>query len=69
MKFNATFSWTGDPPSQSRLAFQVKVVYLIEIGTTTESLGKIKKLPTDWNAVQEMRQDTKDRWTALFGEQ
>jgi iron(III) transport system substrate-binding protein len=32
-------------------------------------LGKIKKLSTDWNAVQEMRQDTKDRWTALFGEQ
>jgi iron(III) transport system substrate-binding protein len=33
------------------------------------SLGKIKKLPTDWKAVQEMRQDTKDRWTALFGEE
>jgi hypothetical protein len=32
-------------------------------------LGKIKKLPTDWKAVQEMRQDTKDRWTALFGEE
>jgi len=35
----------------------------------TPSLGKIKKLPTDWKAVQEMRQDTKDRWTTLFGEQ
>jgi iron(III) transport system substrate-binding protein len=31
-------------------------------------LGKIKKLATDWDAVQQMRQDTKDRWAQLFGE-
>jgi len=31
-------------------------------------LGKINKLPTNWAAVAEMRDDTKDRWTAMFGE-
>jgi iron(III) transport system substrate-binding protein len=41
----------------------------VEPPANTPSLGKIKKLPTDWPAVQEMRQDTKDRWTALFGEE
>jgi iron(III) transport system substrate-binding protein len=41
----------------------------VEPPAATPSLGKIKKLPTDWKAVQEMRQDTKDRWTALFGEE
>jgi iron(III) transport system substrate-binding protein len=32
------------------------------------SLGQINKLPTDWKAVQENRQATKDQWTAIFGE-
>ena len=41
----------------------------VEPPAGTPSLGKIKKLPTDWTAVQEMRQDTKDHWTALFGEE
>ncbi|RKX74789.1 MAG: hypothetical protein DRP87_16115 [Spirochaetes bacterium] len=35
----------------------------------TPSLGEIEKLPTDWKSVQRMRQDTKDRWTTLFGEE
>ena len=32
----------------------------------TPTLGKIKKLPTNWWTVKEKRQDTKDRWSALF---
>lgn len=30
------------------------------------ALDKIKRLPTDWKAVQRDRQATKDRWTAIF---
>jgi iron(III) transport system substrate-binding protein len=30
------------------------------------SLDQINKLPTDWKAVQENRQATKDQWTAIF---
>lgn len=31
-------------------------------------LSEIEQMPIDWQAVQENRQDTKDRWTAIFGE-
>ncbi len=34
----------------------------------TPTFGKIKKLPTNWRTVKEKRQDTKDRWSALFGQ-
>jgi iron(III) transport system substrate-binding protein len=34
----------------------------------TPGLGEINKLPTDWGAVAEKREDTKDQWTAIFGE-
>jgi hypothetical protein len=40
----ATLSWTGTPPSQSRLAFQVKVARSAVIGTEPASWGGIKKL-------------------------
>lgn len=32
------------------------------------ALDEINKLPTDWKAVQENRQDTKDKWADIFGE-
>lgn len=32
------------------------------------ALDKIKKLPSNWRAVREERQDTKDKWAELFGE-
>ncbi len=32
------------------------------------ALDQIKKLPTDWVAVRENRQDTKDKWADIFGE-
>ena len=32
------------------------------------ALDQIKKLPTDWKSVREERQNTKDKWTDLFGE-
>ena len=32
------------------------------------ALDKIDKLPTDWKSVQEERQNTKDKWTELFGD-
>lgn len=32
------------------------------------ALDKIKKLPTDWKSVREERQNTKDKWTEMFGE-
>mgnify|MGYP001057459520 CR=1 FL=1 len=31
-------------------------------------LSEIKQMPVDWKNVREMRQETKDRWTAIFGE-
>jgi iron(III) transport system substrate-binding protein len=32
----------------------------------TPSLGQIKRLTTDWRAVREKRQDTKDQFEAIF---
>lgn len=40
----ATLSWTGAPPTQSRLAFQIKVAKLAVVGTEDESWGGIKAL-------------------------
>jgi iron(III) transport system substrate-binding protein len=34
--------------------------------TGTPSLGQIKRLSTDWKAVREKRQDTKDQFEAIF---
>ncbi len=44
MTGNATLSWTGDPPSQSRLAFQVKVAKLSVVEAEHSSWGTIKAL-------------------------
>ena len=40
----ATLSWTGAPPVQSRLAFQIKVARSAIIGTEPTSWGAIKNL-------------------------
>jgi hypothetical protein len=40
----ATLSWTGSPPTQSRLAFQVKVAKLRMIGVEGSTWGGIKGL-------------------------
>jgi len=40
----ATLAWTGTPPTQSRLAFQIKVAKLAVVGTEDESWGGIKAL-------------------------
>jgi hypothetical protein len=40
----ATLAWTGAPPTQSRLAFQIKVAKLAVVGTDDESWGGIKAL-------------------------
>lgn len=40
----ATLSWTGTPPTQSRLAFQIKVARSTIIGTEPSSWGAIKNL-------------------------
>jgi|WetSurMetagenome_2_1015567.scaffolds.fasta_scaffold06610_2 hypothetical protein len=40
----ATLAWTGAAPTQSRLAFQVKVAKLAVVGTEDESWGGIKGL-------------------------
>jgi hypothetical protein len=40
----ATFAWTGAHPTQSRLAFQIKVAKLAVVGTGNESWGGIKTL-------------------------
>jgi hypothetical protein len=40
----ATLSWTGAPPTQSRLAFQIKVAKLAVIGVDGSSWGGIKSL-------------------------
>jgi hypothetical protein len=31
-------------------------------------LNQIKRLPTDWKALQEERQNVSERWLAIFGE-
>jgi hypothetical protein len=40
----ATLAWTGAPPTQSRLAFQIKVAKLAVVGTDDESWGGMKAL-------------------------
>ena len=40
----ATLAWTGAAPTQSRLAFQIKVAKLAVVGTEDESWGGIKAL-------------------------
>lgn len=40
----AVLTWTGTPPTQSRLAFQVKVAKLVQIGVEQQSWGAIKSL-------------------------
>jgi hypothetical protein len=40
----ATLSWTGSPPTQSRLAFQIKVAKLAEVGVEGSTWGGIKSL-------------------------
>ena len=40
----ATLSWTGAPPTQSRLAFQIKVAKLSVIGVQNDTWGAIKAL-------------------------
>jgi len=40
----ATLSWTGAPPTQSRLAFQIKVAKLSVIGVDNDTWGGIKAL-------------------------
>jgi hypothetical protein len=40
----ATLAWTGAPPSQSRLAFQIKVAKLSIIGVENDTWGGIKAL-------------------------
>jgi hypothetical protein len=44
MEGTATLCWTGDPPTQSRLAFQVKVARSALIETESYTWGKIKDL-------------------------
>ncbi|RJR28064.1 MAG: hypothetical protein C4574_05360 [Candidatus Latescibacterota bacterium] len=41
---NAVFSWTGTPPGQSNLAFQIKVAKLAVIGVEDGTWGVIKAL-------------------------
>lgn len=41
---SAVLSWTGEPPTHSRLAFQVKVAKLGKIGVQKESWGAIKRI-------------------------
>ncbi len=40
----ATLSWMGDPPTNSRLAFQVKIARSAVIGTESSSWGEVKAL-------------------------
>lgn len=40
----------------------------VEPPAGTPALDKINKLPTDWKAVKQERQDTKDRWEDMFVE-
>jgi hypothetical protein len=40
----AVLSWTGSPPSQSRLAFQIKIARLRVIGVEDNTWGGIKAL-------------------------
>jgi hypothetical protein len=40
----ATLAWSGAPPTQSRLAFQIKVAKLAVVGAAAESWGGIKAL-------------------------
>ncbi|UCF05531.1 MAG: hypothetical protein JSV33_00400 [bacterium] len=40
---SATLSWTGSPPTHSRLAFQVKVAKLAQIGIEAGSWSAVKK--------------------------
>jgi hypothetical protein len=40
----ATLAWTGAPPTQSRLAFQIKVAKLAVVGTEVNTWGGIKAL-------------------------
>jgi hypothetical protein len=40
----ATLAWIGPAPTQSRLAFQIKVAKLSVVGTEDESWGGIKAL-------------------------
>lgn len=41
---NATLAWSGTPPTQSNLAFQIKVAKLSVIGTEENTWGGIKAL-------------------------
>jgi len=41
---NAVLAWTGTPPSQSRLAFQIKVGKSDVVGVTPATWGRIKSL-------------------------
>ncbi len=40
----AVLAWTGNPPSQSRLAFQIKVAKLLQVGADGKTWGGIKAL-------------------------
>jgi hypothetical protein len=40
----AVLSWTGSPPTQSRLAFQIKIAKLKEIGVGDTTWGAVKAL-------------------------
>ena len=40
----ATLSWVGAPPTQSRLAFQIKVAKLAVVGVDGSSWGRVKAL-------------------------
>jgi len=40
----AMLSWTGSPPTQSRLAFQIKVAKLAQVGVEGKTWGGIKAL-------------------------
>jgi len=41
---NAVLTWTGAPPTQSRLAFQIKVGKAFVVGVTPATWGRIKSL-------------------------
>ena len=40
----AVLSWTGTPPTQSRLAFQIKVAKLAQVGVEHATWGAVKSL-------------------------